>query len=68
MKNIHDVRLCRSTTDKIIAGVCGGIAQSLGIDSTIVRIIWVIITLISFGVGLVLYMAAGILMPRDTDI
>lgn len=68
MKNIHDIHLTRSTSDKIIAGVCGGIAKSLGIDSTIVRLLWALLTLISFGAGVVLYIIAGILMPRDTDV
>jgi phage shock protein PspC (stress-responsive transcriptional regulator) len=38
-------RLYKSDTDKILCGVCGGIAEYLNIDSTIVRLIWIVISL-----------------------
>lgn len=61
----HDVlnrRLVRSHTDRYIAGVCGGIAETYGINSTLVRLAFVIATLLGFG-GVILYIAAWILMP-----
>jgi phage shock protein C len=55
-------RLRKSATDRIFNGVCGGIAMYLGIDSTLVRIAWVLLALAG-GVGIVLYLAAMIIMP-----
>ena len=58
-------KLFRSTTDKMIGGVCGGIAQYLEIDSTIVRIISAVIILFTYGAGLAAYIVAWILVPED---
>ena len=57
-------KLTRSTRDRKIMGVCGGIAEYLHIDSTLVRIIWAI-AVCCFGSGLLLYIIAGIIMPQD---
>ncbi|MBR4344243.1 MAG: PspC domain-containing protein [Lachnospiraceae bacterium] len=57
-------RLMRSTRDRKIMGVCGGIAEYLHIDSTIVRIIWAL-AVCCFGSGILLYFIAGIIMPQD---
>ena len=40
-------RLHRSRTEKMIAGVCGGIAEYLDVDPTLVRVFWVLITLLA---------------------
>lgn len=58
--------LTRSNDNKWIAGVCGGIAETFGIDPTIVRVVFAIVTLISFGVGIAIYIALAIIMPRPT--
>lgn len=58
-------RLTRSHTDITIAGVCGGLAEYFGIDSVIVRLIFVLMTLMS-GLGLPMYIALWILMPKKT--
>lgn len=63
MKN----RLYRSENDKKIAGVCGGIAEYFGIDSTIIRLLW-LISIAVYGTGLLIYIAAAIIMPRKGDI
>src|SRR5688500_19020012 len=39
-------RLTRSTADRTIAGVCGGLAEYLGVDSTAVRVLWAVLTII----------------------
>jgi len=57
-------RLHKSRTDKILAGVCGGIAEYLGIDSTLVRVGWILLVFAG-GVGILLYLVAMILMPKD---
>lgn len=59
-------RLTRSSGDRVIAGVCGGIARYLGVDSTVVRIAAVVLTLIG-GTGALLYVAALLLMPSDSQ-
>jgi len=55
-------RLCKSGTDRIIGGVCGGFAEYFGLDATLVRIGWVVLTLVG-GLGVVLYVLALLLMP-----
>jgi len=59
-------KLFRSTTDKMIGGVCGGLAQYLEMDSTVVRILSAIIILFTQGVGLAVYIIAWILVPEDS--
>lgn len=57
-------RLYRSRTNRVIAGVCGGFAEYLDIDPTLVRIIWVLLTIFG-GWGLILYLAALIIVPLN---
>jgi phage shock protein C len=58
-------KLRRSRDDRMIAGVCGGIAKTFGIDAAIVRIALVAATLLGFGTGAVLYVICCLIMPRD---
>ncbi|SDI66123.1 Phage shock protein PspC (stress-responsive transcriptional regulator) [Actinokineospora alba] len=58
--------LRRSRTDKMVAGVCGGIAKMLGIDAALVRIGLVVATILGFGTGALIYLACWILMPEET--
>lgn len=58
-------RLYRSSRNKIIAGVCGGIGEYSGIDPVIVRLVWVILTLVSFGFGVLAYLIAWMIIPRN---
>lgn len=58
-------RLERSTTDKMIGGVCGGLAQYLGVDATLVRIIAAALVIFT-GVGPIAYILAWILMPASS--
>ena len=58
-------RLFRSGDDKIIGGVCGGIAEYLDVDPVLIRLIWVIGTLISLGTGIIAYIIAWIIIPRN---
>ncbi len=60
-------RLYRSKKDKIIAGVCGGIAEYLNIDPVIVRVLFVF-ALITEGFGLMLYIILWIVMPEEKSI
>ena len=55
-------RLTRSATDKVLGGVCGGLAQYFGIDPVIVRLVFVALVL-AHGLGLVLYPIMWLVVP-----
>lgn len=55
-------KLYRSIEDKKIAGVCGGIAEYMNVDSTIVRLICIIL-IFGWGTGLLAYIVAALVMP-----
>ncbi len=61
---IRQKRLYRDADDKVLGGVCSGIASYLGIDHTIVRLLFAIITLGGFGTGFLIYLALWILLPK----
>lgn len=54
-------KLYRSNTNKMLCGVCGGIAEYLNVDPTIIRLLWVIFGLTV--VGIFAYIAAAVIMP-----
>jgi phage shock protein C len=57
-------RLMRSSVDCKIAGVCGGIAEYMDVDPTVVRLVWVLITFFTGIVpGIVAYLVAWLVMP-----
>ncbi|ARM74137.1 PspC domain-containing protein [Listeria monocytogenes] len=58
-------KLYKSSSQKMIAGVCGGLAEYFGIEVTIVRLVWVAATLF-FGSGILLYILAAIIIPKAT--
>jgi phage shock protein C len=49
---------------KILAGVCGGLAEYLNLDPTIIRLAWVIFSL-AYGVGVLVYIIAWLLIPNN---
>ena len=57
MRRIH-----RSATDKVIAGICGGLGEYFNIDPVILRVVWALSAL-ALGVGLLLYLICWILIP-----
>lgn len=59
-------RLCKSRDDRIVAGVCGGLAEFFGLDSTIIRVIWAVMIFMG-GSGLMLYIICAVIIPNDTD-
>lgn len=62
---IPSQRLHRSVSDCKIAGVCGGIAEHFETDSTIVRLVWVLVTFVTGIVpGIAVYIVAWIIMPQ----
>lgn len=58
-------RLTRSGSDRWVAGVAGGIASYLDIDSTLVRLAFVILGVVTGGVAVVFYVVAAVVMPDD---
>jgi len=59
-------KLYRSTTDKWIGGVCGGLAHHMGMDATVIRLLWVILTVFTAGVGILLYLLLWALVPKES--
>ena len=59
---MNEKKLYKSNTDKKLAGVCGGIAEYFNIDSTLVRLGWVVFSLVG-GSGMLAYIIAAIIMP-----
>ncbi|MBU4246218.1 MAG: PspC domain-containing protein [Nanoarchaeota archaeon] len=59
-------RLYRSGNDRIIGGVCGGLAEYLGVDPVPIRLIWVILTFAG-GSGVLLYLIAWLIIPRNPN-
>jgi len=57
-------RLYKSRTEKVIDGVCGGIADYFGIDPTLVRLLW-IASIFAGGAGIILYIIAMIIIPTE---
>ncbi|MDD4681095.1 MAG: PspC domain-containing protein [Clostridia bacterium] len=52
------------SNDKVISGVCGGIGEYFSVDPVIIRLLWVVFTLMA-GAGLIAYIIAAIIMPID---
>ncbi len=67
---VDNHKLHLSTDDRKILGVCGGIAEYLNIDSTAIRLLWVVVTVFTgFIPGMLAYLIAGFVMPsRDKNI
>ena len=61
-----DKKLYKSTVDKKLCGVCGGIAEYFGFDSPLVRLGWVIFCAVA-GSGILAYIIAAIIIPQRPD-
>jgi len=59
-------RLRRSRSDKVIAGVIGGLARYFGMDPTIARVVYVLLSAVSVAFpGIVVYIILWVIMPED---
>lgn len=58
-------KLLKSRTNRMICGVCGGIGKYFNIDPTLVRILWVVFSVASFGTGLLAYIIAAVIIPEE---
>jgi len=59
-------RLYRSGREKILGGVCGGIAEYFNVDPVLIRLLWVILSL-GWGTGIIAYIIAWIIIPENPD-
>jgi phage shock protein PspC (stress-responsive transcriptional regulator) len=59
-------KLYRSRTDRKLAGVCGGLAQYLNADPTLIRVLFVVLALLG-GPGLVIYLVLWIIVPEEPE-
>lgn len=64
---MNNKKLYRSMVDKKLCGVCGGLAEYFDIDPTLVRILWVIFTLMG-GAGLLAYIICAVIMPQQNQL
>jgi len=58
------MKTCRSNHDRVIAGVCGGVAENLGWSAFRVRCVWVLATIFTAFAGVIVYLALWYLMPK----
>ena len=61
-----DKKLYRTKNDKKLSGVCGGFANYIGMDPTIVRVAWAIISCFA-GIGIVAYIVCALVVPEEPD-
>lgn len=61
-------RYVRSRDDRILAGVCGGLAAYLDVDPTLVRVAWAVVTVFSVGIGVLAYVLLWLLAPEEADL
>lgn len=57
-------RLYLSNADRKVAGICGGLGEYFDKDSTLFRILFVFMTLLSLGLGIIAYLAMWLIIPR----
>jgi phage shock protein C len=64
---VETKKLYRSRTDRMISGVCGGLGKYLGIDPTLIRLVFVLLLLFGIGSGLILYVILMFIVPEEPD-
>jgi phage shock protein C len=60
--------LFRSSTDKKLGGVCGGLSSYLNLDSNIIRLIWIFFSFLTVGLGVLVYLLFVIIVPYNNEI
>jgi len=59
--------LVRSRDGRMLAGVCAGIAGYFGVDVTLVRVIWAVVSVLTGGAGVLAYLAAWAIIPGESQ-
>ncbi len=67
---MKEKKLLRSTTNRMVCGVCGGLGLYLGVDPTLVRVLYVVLSLVLGAgcLGLILYFILAMIIPEDDGI
>jgi phage shock protein C len=60
-------RIYRSSDERMLAGVAGGLAEYFDIDPTLIRLIWAVATLVTGPVALLLYVMCALIIPREPE-
>lgn len=58
-------KLYRSAINRKLCGVCGGLGEFLNLDPTLIRLLWVLLCIPSFGSAVIVYIVAAIIMPEQ---
>lgn len=58
-------RLYRSKKERILGGVCAGLGEHLDVDPTVIRLIWAVVSVLSVGTGIIIYILAWIIIPEE---
>ncbi len=58
-------QLYRSIQERMLGGVCGGLGKYFDIDPTVIRFFWAVVTVISVGTGILVYLLAWIIIPEE---
>jgi len=64
--DFRNKKIYRSQTNRMIGGVCGGVAEYFSVDPTVIRLIWVAFSLVG-GFGLLVYLASLLIIPNNPD-
>ncbi len=59
-----NTRIHRSSKNKVLFGVCGGLGEYFNIDPTLIRLFWIIFSLV-YGVGILAYLIAVVIIPKE---
>ncbi|MEA5039756.1 MAG: PspC domain-containing protein [Clostridiaceae bacterium] len=60
-------RIYKDRSQRKISGVCAGLAEYLGLDVTLVRVAWAVISLL-YGIGIVAYLVCAVIFPDKSEI
>lgn len=58
-------KIYRSSTDKVISGVCGGLGEYFNIDPSIIRLFWLLLSISTCGIGILAYIICSIVIPKS---
>ncbi|MCK9591266.1 MAG: PspC domain-containing protein [Methanoregula sp.] len=58
-------QLYRTIQERMLGGVCGGLGKYFDIDPTVIRLFWIVVTVLSVGTGILVYLLAWIIIPEE---
>ena len=60
-------KLMKSCSNRMVCGVCGGIGNYFSVDPTLIRILWVVCSVVSCGTALLAYFIAAVIIPEENE-